>query len=267
MYTVGLDLGSRNVKIALMEEGRVTRLQKFDTVDFYRSYGQKINGRLTVDFAALAIEPAAAAVVATGYGRQAVNVAGARIIPEIKAHVCGAVYLTGLENFTLLDLGGQDSKVALVRRGRLADFLTNDKCAASTGRYLENMAAVLNISLEELSLHYREPVELTSTCAIFGESELIEKIVEGHAVSSLAAGVNYSIFKRIHPMLAKLAGNTVVFTGGVARSGALAEIVRRETGAAVVVPEQPEYTGAIGCCVNAMQNAELKGNSLCIDLL
>jgi len=248
---IGLDLGSRNVKIALMEKGRITRLLEFDTVDFYREYGRKTGGRLTVDFAALRLNTAGAVITATGYGRQAVNVRDARIIPEIKAHVYGAVHLTGLADFTLLDLGGQDSKVALVRRGRLADFLTNDKCAASTGRYLENMAAVLNISSEELSLHYLDPVELTSTCAIFGESELIDKIVEGHPVSSLAAGVNYSIFKRIHPMLAKLSSETVVFTGGVARSGALAEIIRRETRAAVVVPEQPEYTGAIGCCVEA----------------
>lgn len=245
---IGLDLGSRNVKIALAAEGRITRLLTFDTVDFYRRYGRKTGGRLTVDFAALGLNAAGAAVTATGYGRQAVNVRDARIIPEVKAHVYGAVYLTGLTDFTLLDLGGQDSKVALVRRGRLADFLTNDRCAASTGRYLENMAAVLNIDLAELSRHHQDPVELTSTCAIFGESELIDKIVEGYPVAALAAGVNYSIFKRIHPMLAKLPSDTVVFTGGVARSGALAEIIRRETGRAVVVPGQPEYAGAIGCC-------------------
>ena len=82
------------------------------------------------------------------------------------------MFLTGLTSFTLLDLGGQDSKVALVREGRIVDFLTNDKCAASTGRYLENMAAALNISLEELGRHHSNPVELISTCAVFGESEL-----------------------------------------------------------------------------------------------
>jgi len=248
MY-VGLDLGSRNVKIALMEKGGVYRLLKFDTVSFYREYGEKTGGQLVVDFAALGLDIEEAVLTATGYGRQTVNVRGARVIPEIKAHVLGAAYLTGLADFTLLDLGGQDSKVAMVRKGRPVDFLTNDRCAASTGRYLENMAAVLNITLDELSLHYRDPVDLTSTCAIFGESELIDKIVEGYPVSSLAAGVNYSIFKRIRPMLARLSSDTVVFTGGVARSVALAEIIRQETGAEVVVPKDPEFAGAIGCCV------------------
>ncbi|MDD3653663.1 MAG: acyl-CoA dehydratase activase [Desulfotomaculaceae bacterium] len=252
MY-IGLDLGSRSVKIAIMSEDRTYRLRKLDTINFYREYGTKTGGQLSIDFSALGLEIKGAQITATGYGRQTVDIRGAQVIPEIKAHALGAVYLTGLSDFTLLDLGGQDSKVALVRNSRLVDFLTNDKCAASTGRYLENMAAVLNISLPELSRYYQNPVDLTSTCAIFGESELIDKIVQGFSVSSLAAGVNYSIFKRIHPMLAKLASDTVVFTGGVAHSSALQEIIRQRTGVAVVVPSNPEYAGAIGCCVHAQE--------------
>jgi len=247
---IGLDLGSRNVKVVLMEEGHSLRLQKFDTMKFYREHGKKEGGQLVVDFSALGLPADGAVITATGYGRQTVNVKGARVIPEIKAHVLGAGYLTGLTDFTLLDLGGQDSKVALVRRGRMVDFLTNDKCAASTGRYLENMAAVLNISLEELSLHHRSPAELTSTCAIFGESELIGLVVEGCSIPILAAGVNHSIFKRIRPMLVKLSSETIVFTGGVAHNGALRRIIQEETGAAVIVPENPEYAGAVGCCVD-----------------
>ena len=252
MFT-GLDLGSRYVKIAMMSEGRVVLTRQYDTVDFYRRYGQKKDGKLELDFAALELEadPSEGTIVATGYGRQAVNVLGAKTIPEVLAHVRGAWFLTGLADFTLLDLGGQDSKVALVREGRLKDFLTNDKCAASTGRYLENMAAVLNLDLTELGQYYHEPVPLTSTCAIFGESELIDKIVEGHETAALAAGVNHSIFKRIHPMLVQLGSDTVVFTGGVARGKALAEIIKRETGVAVLTPEQPEFAGAIGCCLAA----------------
>lgn len=249
MY-VGLDLGSRSTKIAVMSEDRSLDLQKYDTMKFYREYGRIESGRFIIDINSLAL-PAGAAVTATGYGRQAVPVKGAGIIPEIKAHVLGAVFLTGLTEFTLLDLGGQDSKVALVRDGRIVDFLTNDKCAASTGRYLENMAAALGISLEELSRHCRNPAELTSTCAVFGESELIGKIAEGYSVSDLAAGVNHSIFKRIMPMLAKLRSKTIIFTGGVAYNEALRQIISKETGTSVIVPEKPDFAGAAGCCVEA----------------
>jgi predicted CoA-substrate-specific enzyme activase len=248
---IGIDLGSRNVKVAAMKEDRTLELYKFDTMKFYREHGKKEDGQLVVDFSTLGLPAGWDAMTATGYGRQTINVKGARVIPEIKAHVLGAAFLTGLADFTLLDLGGQDSKVALVRKGRLVDFLTNDRCAASTGRYLENMAAVLNISLEELSRHHRSPVDLASTCAIFGESELIGKVVEGYSIPTLAAGVNHSIFKRVRPMLAKLSSSTIVFTGGVAYSGALRQIIREETGATVIVPENPEYAGAVGCCVDA----------------
>jgi len=247
----GLDLGSRSVKIALMENDQPLQLRKFDTMEFYKEYGRMENSRFVVDIEAMGLPAAGPAITATGYGRHSVKVKGARVIPEIKAHVLGAIYLTGMKDFTLLDLGGQDSKVALVRGKRMMDFMTNDKCAASTGRYLENMAAALDIGLEELSRHHLSPAELTSTCAIFGESELIGKIVEGYSISALAAGVNHSIFKRILPMLVKLPSETIIFTGGVAYNNALVQIIREGTDASVIVPENPEYAGAIGCCVEA----------------
>ncbi|MBM7855447.1 putative CoA-substrate-specific enzyme activase [Desulfohalotomaculum tongense] len=256
MYA-GIDLGSRNVKVALLDDNREFSLHKFDTVSFYREHGRLEDGQLVVNLSGLGLGNVnLKAVVSTGYGRQTINLKGARNIPEIKAHVTGAVHLTGLDNFTLLDLGGQDSKVAKVVKGRMIDFETNDRCAASTGRYLENMAAVLDIDMEELSRYYENPVDLTSTCAIFGETELIGKVVEGHPVSNLAAGVNYTIFKRIKPMLIKLSSPTVVFTGGVAGNSALRRIIERELDVEVVVPKHPQYAGAIGCAVTAWKNNE-----------
>lgn len=249
----GVDLGSRNVKVALLNTENSVNLYTFDTIKFYRERGRLEEEGLAVDLAGLLDLDVSRVekVVSTGYGRQTVRLKGAGMIPEIKAHVLGAAYYTGLEDFTLLDLGGQDSKVALVRRGKMVDFQTNDKCAASTGRYLENMAAVLDITMEELGRHWEDPVNLASTCAIFGETELVGKIVEGCSMSSLAAGVNYTIFKRVLPMLAGLKSEKIVFTGGVARSGALRRIISTELGAEVVVPPEPAHTGAVGCCLAA----------------
>lgn len=246
---IGIDLGSRHVKIAAVDGGRISTLKTHDTIAFYKEYVHKENDRLSVDFPRMGLDRIES-LVSTGYGRNAVGLKGGEDIPEIKAHALGAVWQTGYRNFTLLDLGGQDSKVVLVRDGRLADFQTNDRCAASSGRYLENMAGVLGITLEELSRHADDPVDLSSTCAIFGESELIGKIIEGVPVASLAAGVNYTIFKRVQPMLRQLASDTIVFTGGVAHNRALRQILERETGIKVVVPDYPQYNGAIGCCVH-----------------
>ncbi|GAW91274.1 acyl-CoA dehydratase activase [Calderihabitans maritimus] len=244
----GLDLGSRNVKIALMEGNELKGTYIYDTMQFYRAYARKQEGKLVVDFKRLGLPPAEK-VVSTGYGRLTVEVAGAAVIPEIKAHVLGAVYQTGRKDFTLIDLGGQDSKVIQVKNGKVADFMTNDKCAASSGRYLENMAAVLGIDLEELSKHYERPVELNSTCAVFGETELIGKIVEGYSIPSLAAGVNYTIFKRILPMVKKMGNKVIVFTGGVAYNEALKNIMEKELNVEVLVPALPQFNGALGCCI------------------
>ena len=244
----GIDLGSRSVKIAWMEKGLYKGFQCANTIDFYRNYGSMREGRLAIDFIKLGL-PSFERVVSTGYGRNTIDLAAGEALPELKAHLLGALHQTGLQDFTLLDLGGQDSKVIKVRRGKMVDFQTNDKCAASTGRYLENMAGVLGISVDELSKHSEEPVELNATCAIFGESELIGKITEGNPLANLSAGINYTIFKRIQPMLRQLASPTLVFTGGVAHNEALKEIIARKMDMEVIVPEHPQYNGAIGCCV------------------
>jgi predicted CoA-substrate-specific enzyme activase len=249
----GIDLGSRSVKLVLLDDTGVVKTAKvFETVRFYREYGRKVEQQLAVDFEAIGVG-AVSQVVATGYGRNTIDIRGATVIAELKAHMLGAIWQTGLRDFTLLDLGGQDSKVIKVRHGKMVGFETNDKCAASTGRYLENMATVLDISLKELSSYSRQPVELNATCAIFGESELIGKIVEGYSIPELAAGVNYTIFKRIKPMLAALASETIIFTGGVALGSAIRQLMEQELGVQVVVPEQPQLNGAIGCAIYARE--------------
>lgn len=245
----GIDLGSRSVKLVILDDAKQLKSTNiYETARFYRDYGQRTEAGLAVDFAALGYQEVTR-LTATGYGRNTIDLVGAAVIPELKAHMLGAIAQTGLSDFTLLDLGGQDSKVIKVRKGRMADFQTNDKCAASTGRYLENMAAVLDISLEELANYSVNPVELSATCAIFGESELIGRIVEGYSIAELAAGVNYTIYKRIKPMLVALKSDKLVFTGGVALGGAIKEFITREMDIEVIVPEYPQLNGAIGCAV------------------
>jgi predicted CoA-substrate-specific enzyme activase len=185
---------------------------------------------------------------------------GAVQIPEIQAHVKGAVSQSGLLNFTLLDIGGQDTKVIKVRGGRAVDFMTNDRCAASSGRYLENMAAILGMTLEELSLHSEDPAQLNSTCAIFGETEIIGKIVEGYSMPRLAAGVNYTLYRRCAGMLEQLHSDIIVLAGGVAFNGSLKKIIEEESARQVVCLPQPQLNGAIGCCVFGIEKIASGGN-------
>lgn len=258
MTGLGFDLGSRQAKIAALDGPAVRWLKDFPTIPFYKRFGSIRDGRLHLDFAAMGLfsaeELSGTPLVVTGYGRNTVNLAGARVVPEIQAHVAGARFQTDLATFTMLDLGGQDTKVARVENGRLDDFVMNDKCAASSGRYLENMAQVLDVTLEELSRHHRAPVQLDATCGIFGESELVGRVIEGHSLEALCAGVNNTLIRRVMPMLGRFPRDTLVVTGGVAKSTAFIELLREATGADVVVPKHPQHNGAIGCAVLAARS-------------
>ena len=245
---IGIDLGSRNVKIVQMVNKIINETHVIDTIDFYRRYGNPSKGSLKIDLSALGFNRKER-MVATGYGKITVQMDGAIHLPEIQAHVKGAVFQSGLLDFTLVDIGGQDTKIIQVRGSRAVDFMTNDRCAASSGRYLENMAQVLGLAVEELSRYSLDPVELNSTCAIFGETEIIAKIVEGCSLPTLAAGINYSLYRRFASMLERLASDIIVLSGGVARNTAIREIIARETSHKVLSLAQPQLNGAIGACL------------------
>jgi predicted CoA-substrate-specific enzyme activase len=248
---IGIDLGSRKAKFALLEGGEILRTADQDTIGFYKRFGRLDGEELTLDLASTGIftpdELAVSALVVTGYGRNTLNLKGGRVVSEIRAHVAGAMAQTGLATFTMLDMGGQDTKVAQVRDGRLVDFVMNDKCAASSGRYLENMAVILEVGLDELSTHWEEPVKLDATCGIFGESELIGQILRGHPLPQLCAGVNQTLVRRVLPMLRRFPSDIVVLTGGVALNGALVKLLQAENRFEVLVPRYPQHNGAIGC--------------------
>ena len=185
--------------------------------------------------------------VSTGYGRYTIKSKVA--IPEIRAHVIGAVYQTNLENFVLLDIGGQDFKIINVKNGILDDFVTNDKCAAGTGRFLEKMANVLNVDLKELSKNYEDPVKINSTCTVFAETELVGLMMEKYPKERLMAGINYAVFERIRPYILRFRPKQIVFTGGVANNRAISKIIEENIGIDVIIPKDPQANGAIGCAI------------------
>ncbi len=245
---LGIDLGSRSVKACLMSGDGALKKAAFETVSFYRRCGTRTDDGFVVDVGALGLG-GADRIMATGYGRMAASLAGAENISELSAHTAGAVFQSGERDFTLLDMGGQDYKIVHVAAGRMVDMATNDKCAASTGRYLENMAAVLGISLGELGGHHENPADLSATCAIFGESELIGLLVAGIPTERLAAGVNRAVAERVLPVLGRMGDGPVLMSGGVALNEAVVRIVARETGRDVRVLSDPVFNGALGCCV------------------
>ncbi|GIM27677.1 2-hydroxyglutaryl-CoA dehydratase [Clostridium polyendosporum] len=245
MRILGIDLGSREVKVALMEDRKIVEKFKVSTVSFYREYCS-FDGKIIVNMEKLNLGRIDAAV-STGYGRNNTDLKMFKPIQEIKAHVYGVFYQTDLKDFVLLDVGGQDVKVVKVEKGIITDLELNEKCAASCGRYLENMANVLEVSLDDMFEHYKNPVQLNSTCAVFSESELIGRIAEGTSLDSLCAGVNYSLYKRLAPLLTKFKGRKLILSGGVARNKALISYLKNDYDEVISLDEF-QFNGALGCC-------------------
>lgn len=250
MRILGIDLGSREVKLVIMEDGQIIEKRKYSTMKFYREYCS-YNGKVVVDFEKLGVANIDIGV-STGYGRNNTELQNFTAINEIKAHAYGAIHSTGFNEFILLDIGGQDVKVVKVEKAVITDLELNDKCAASCGRYIENMANILEISLGELSKYHADPVELNSTCAVFSESELIGKIAEGVAVERLCAGVNYSLYKRLKPLLTRFYGDKLVLAGGVANNQSIHTYLTSDYDEIVKVAD-PQYNGAVGCCYYALK--------------
>ncbi len=248
MRRLGIDLGSREVKLVLLEGKKVVKKFKISTMSFYRDYCS-FDGKIIVNLDKLDVGQIDSAV-STGYGRNNTDLSFFTPINEIKAHVYGVLFQTELKDFILLDVGGQDVKVVKVEKGIITDLELNEKCAASCGRYLENMANVLEIPLDNMFEYYENPVELNSTCAVFSESELIGKIAEGISMDRLCAGVNYSLYKRLEPLLKKFYGKTLVLSGGVARNNALKTYLQKDY-AEIINLQDAQFNGALGCCYYA----------------
>jgi predicted CoA-substrate-specific enzyme activase len=242
---IGIDLGSRSIKIAILGKSGQPELFDYDSTQFYDEFGHASENGFVLDLDKFGADKDSL-VFATGYGRNALSIANAEVVPEIQAHTSGAVYQTGIQDFTLIDLGGQDSKVITVREGKVHDFYMNDRCAASAGRYIENMAKILGMSLSKISTYFEDPEPLSATCAVFGESELVAKIAKGISKEHLAAGVNAQIIQRIAGPLSSRTPTRIVLVGGVARNSAISKLLAMKYYVPVIIPKYPQHNAAIG---------------------
>jgi len=193
-------------------------------------------------------------VVATGYGRRAIDFAD-DVVTEITAGARGAHHLGcpwGAPRL-IVDLGGQDTKVILLdETGSIRDFAMNDKCAAGTGRFLEVMAGVLDVPLEELgelSLRARRPRSINATCTVFAESEVISLIAGGAPTEDIVAGLHAAIASRIAQMVKPMGEHDVLFNGGGALNSGVCAALKQALGRNVHVPPMPQHVVALGAAL------------------
>jgi len=196
-------------------------------------------------------------IVGTGYGRLKVPFANENV-SEITCHARGAQWLSPTVR-TVVDIGGQDCKVMSMNdKGKVLEFVMNDRCAAGTGRFFEAMARVLDCGLEglsELSLQGKNPAAITSQCSVFAESEVVTLVNEGIDLEDIVAGLHVSIANRLNAMVRKVGlTEDVVLTGGCAKNDGLAKALEDKLGVGVKkLPQDPQIAGAIGAALIAAE--------------
>lgn len=258
---VGLDLGSRFAKI-MVRIGTDELSWSLDTISFYRRYASRVDGALQVDLARLLTELGVESageprVVATGYGRNLLDFHNATTLPEMEAHARGAAHQVAENHFLLIDWGGQDTKVLEVLEGRLVGFVMNDKCAAGSGRYVENMARLLGEPLDAVLEHRADPVQLTNICATFGESEVIGHLVEGVPVPRICGGIMAGVANRTAQLLVRMEQEQqlpLFLAGGLAQSSALQALLEEATGRRACSLAEPRFNGALGALLVAAES-------------
>jgi bcr-type benzoyl-CoA reductase subunit C len=195
-------------------------------------------------------------IISTGYGRKNVE-KSLKNITEISCHAKGAHFLFP-KTRTVIDIGGQDSKVIKVGdNGRTLDFAMNDKCAAGTGRFLEVMAHALEIELDdfgEVASRGTKALNISSICTIFAESEVISLIAQGEKAEDIARGLCNAIARRLMPMIQRVGSEEeFTMTGGVAKNKGVVLALEQMLNTKFNIPDEPQIVGALGAALIGLE--------------
>ena len=259
MKAVGIDIGSLTTKVVILENNSV--LSSVITA----------SGEEAESSAKEAVERALSQarltfnddlyIVATGVGRKYISFSQQqKAITTCLAR--GISYLIPSVRM-VIDMGAESSIIVkLNERGRVNDWVNQDKCAAGTGIFLQQMTRLMQLSIEEMSKlgsQAKSSAEITSTCAVFAESEVISHIHRDPPTpkEEIAAGIYLSVVSRIMAMC-KRSGieKDVAVAGGVALNRGVVSTLEKEMGFAVFVPDTPQLVAAIGAAILARENIE-----------
>jgi len=261
MIVGGCDIGSATGKAVVMKDGAIVSYSIIPSTT-----KPEETARLAMDEAVtkagLSSLDDLDYIVGTGYGRLKVPFANENV-SEITCHAKGAQWLCSTVR-TVVDIGGQDCKVMSVSdKGRVLEFVMNDRCAAGTGRFFEAMARVLNCDLEglsSLSLNGKNPATISSQCSVFAESEVVTLINEGIDLVDIVAGLHNSVAGRLNSMVGKVGLiEEVALTGGCAKNAGLVKALEDKLKVSVRrLPQDPQIVGAMGAALMAVNKMAIR---------
>jgi len=254
-YFLGIDIGSLFSKVVIIDQNRnIKSYAVIRSGAVYKGAAESVAKQALLK-AGLTFEDISF-IVSTGYGRARVPFADSQIT-EISCHGRGANWAFP-EVKTIIDIGGQDSKVIEVNSsGKAVRFAMNDKCAAGTGRFLEVMAGSLDVDLDEMSelaQNAKKNIEISSMCTVFAESEVISLFANGVEKEEIALSVYNSVARRITGLLGQVGKKEkIVMTGGVAKSKGMVKALEKSIGSRLLIPQEPQIMGALGAALIALE--------------
>ena len=228
MYYIGIDIGSTASKVSVIGDQTINFVMPtgWNSKETAMNIAKKLKDEFAID-----VKGTDSFVTATGYGRVSVDYAD-EVITEITCHAKGSTEIAGYDNCTVIDIGGQDTKVISISSGMVDDFLMNDKCSAGTGRFIEIMADRMGVSLEELfdMAAKGKPLKISSMCTVFAESEIISLMGDGEPREDIASGIVDSVITKALQLASRfdLTGD-VVLTGGLAQSEYFVKRLEKDT--------------------------------------
>ena len=253
-YYAGIDIGSAFIKAVLIDQKQIIAYEILSSGGSYNETAKRVldqalsKGRLSLD--------KLSGIVVTGIGAESAPFQ-ARQFSDISCQAAGCKFLFPSARI-VIDIGGQFTRaVKLTPQGRVANFLMSEKCATGSGRFLQVIARILRINIEDigpLSLKSQSPVEFSTNCAVFAESETISRIAEGARTEDILAGVHRALAAKAAMLVKRLKmEEDVVLTGGGGEDAGLVSAVSEALGVNVLVPEHPRLTAALGAAKLAKQ--------------
>jgi (R)-2-hydroxyacyl-CoA dehydratese activating ATPase len=248
----GIDIGAGNSKAVILRDGDIAGTAVIPTGHDMLRAGSEVLEKAC--FAADCSVDEIGSIVTTGWGRNAVPFA-TKVFTEILCQAKGVSFLIP-EVRTIIDIGAQDTKAIRINNmGVTNNFVMNDKCAAGTGKFLDIMARTLDVTMTEMgtfALKSTDPCQISSTCAVFAETEVVSLLSRGRKREDILHGIHKSVCSRTAALVRTVeCEERVVFTGGVSQNAAMKQFLEDELRKEITVPPEPEITCALGAALMA----------------
>lgn len=257
IFTMGIDVGSTASKAIILKNGKEIVGKSLVDVGTGTSGPQRAIDEVFEDAGMKKEEMTY--IMGTGYGRNSLQIVDHNM-SELSCHAKGAYFLLPSVR-TVIDIGGQDVKVIQIEDGAMVNFQMNDKCAAGTGRFLDVMAKVLEVKVSELGdlgAKSTKRVDISSTCTVFAESEVISQLAKGTDKCDIINGVHHSVAARVVGLAHRVGvRDAVMMTGGVAQNKGVVNALEEELGHVINTSPLTQYVGALGAALFAWQKATM----------